>query len=112
MAFQIESESAYQVIIVVMALLTAIYVILGGYAATAINDFFHGIIMLIGIIAVVVCALQNQGGFSSALASLGEIEVNGKTNTLSSIFGPDPLNLLGVVILTSLGNMGTSANGT
>lgn len=106
MAFQIESESAYRIIIVVMALLTAIYVILGGYAATAINDFFQGIIMLIGIIAVVVCAVRFQGGFSDALAALGEIEVNGKVNTLNSVFGPDPLNLFGVVILTSLGTWG------
>lgn len=106
MAFQIESESAYKIIIVVMALLTAIYVILGGYAATAINDFIQGIVMLIGIAAVVLCTIQNQGGMTEALASLGEIEVNGKTNMLNSVFGPDPLNLLGVVILTSLGTWG------
>ena len=106
MAFQIESEGAYKIIIIVMALLTAIYVILGGYAATAINDFIQGIVMLIGIAAVVICAIQNQGGLTSALAALGEIEVNGKTNTLNSVFGPDPLNLLGVVILTSLGTWG------
>ena len=106
MAFQIESEGAYKIIIIVMALLTAIYVILGGYAATAINDFIQGIVMLIGIAAVVICAIQNQGGLTSALAALGEIEVNGKTNPLNSVFGPDPLNLLGVVILTSLGTWG------
>lgn len=106
MAFQIESESAYQIIIVVMAVLTAIYVILGGYSATAINDFIQGIVMLVGISAVVFCAIQNQGGFSNALAELGKIEVNGKTETLNSLFGPDPLNLLGVVILTSLGTWG------
>ncbi len=106
MAFQIESEGAYQIIIVVMALLTAIYVILGGYAATAINDFIQGIVMLVGIVAVVICAIQHQGGMTQALSALGEIEVNGKTNTLNSVFGPDPLNLLGVVILTSLGTWG------
>lgn len=106
MAFQIESEGAYKIIIVVMALLTAIYVILGGYAATAINDFIQGIVMLIGIAAVVICTIQNQGGWTEAMASLGEIEVNGKINTLNSVFGPDPLNLLGVVILTSLGTWG------
>lgn len=106
MAFQIESEDAYKIIIVVMALLTAIYVILGGYAATAINDFIQGIVMLIGIAAVVICTIQNQNGITEALASLGEIEVNGKTNTLNSVFGPDPLNLLGVIILTSLGTWG------
>lgn len=106
MAFGIESDDAYKIIIVVMALLTAIYVILGGYAATAINDFIQGIVMLIGIAAVVICAVQNQGGFSQALSSLGEIEVNGKTNTLNAIFGPDPINLFGVIILTSLGTWG------
>ena len=37
MAFQIESEGAYKIIIIVMALLTAIYVILGGYAATTLS---------------------------------------------------------------------------
>ena len=106
MAFQIESEGAYKLIIVVMAMLTAIYVILGGYAATAINDFIQGIVMLLGIAAVVYCAIHYQGGLSNALAELGKIEVNGKTNTLNSIFGPDPLNLFGVVILTSLGTWG------
>lgn len=106
MAFSIESDGAYRVIIVVMALLTAIYVILGGYSATAINDFIQGMVMLVEIAAVVYCAVQNQGGFSSALASLGEIEVNGETNQLNAVFGPDPLNLLGVIVLTSLGTWG------
>ena len=106
MAFQIESEGAYKIIIIVMALLTAIYVILGGYAATAINDFIQGIVMLVGIAAVVICAIHNRGGMTAALAALGDIEVNGKTNTLNSVFGPDPLNLLGVVVLTSLGTWG------
>ena len=103
MAFHIDSEAAYQIIIIVMALLTAIYVILGGYSATAINDFIQGIVMLIGIAAVVICTVQNRGGFTEALSSLGQIEVNGKTNTLNSVFGPDPLNLLGVVILIVAG---------
>lgn len=106
MAFDIEGDGAYMVIVVAMALLTAIYVILGGYAATAINDFIQGIIMLIGITTVVICAIQNKGGLTEALQSLGEIEVNGQTNTLNSVFGPDPLNLLGVVILTSLETWG------
>ena len=42
MAFDIKFETC----IIVMAILTAIYVILGGYMATAINDFIQGIIML------------------------------------------------------------------
>lgn len=106
MAFNIESAEAYKIIIIAMAIITAIYVILGGYAATAINDFIQGIVMLIGIAAVVLCTINHSGGFSSALQQLGEIEVNGQTGKLNTIFGPDPINLIGVVILTSLGTWG------
>ncbi|MBR6834683.1 MAG: sodium/solute symporter [Oscillospiraceae bacterium] len=102
MAFNID----YSVCIIAMALLTAVYVILGGYAATAINDFVQGIIMLGGIIAVILFALNEKGGFSSVLTQLGEIEAGVPKNTLNSCFGPDPINLFGVVILTSLGTWG------
>lgn len=96
-------ENGYIYIIIAMAALSAVYVILGGYAATALNDFFQGIIMLVGIAAVIICTLNGKGGFSSALAQLGEIEAQ---KGLDSLFGPDPLNLLGVVLLTSLGTWG------
>lgn len=97
----------YTVCIIAMAILTAIYVIMGGFKATAINDFVQGIIMLVGIAGVVVCVVQNQGGLFTAMQNLGNIaDNNGNTGTLNSIFGPSPLNLLGVVILTSLGTWG------
>ena len=106
MAFDLNSDSSYKIIIIAMAVITAIYVILGGYAATAINDFIQGIVMLIGIAAVVICAIKYQGGFSESLTKLGQIEIDNKTNQLNSLFGPDPINLFGVVILTSLGTWG------
>ncbi|MBQ4359681.1 MAG: sodium:solute symporter, partial [Proteobacteria bacterium] len=37
MALGIQSDMSYKIIIIAMAVITAIYVILGGYAATAIN---------------------------------------------------------------------------
>lgn len=90
-----------------MAVLTGIYVIVGGYMATAINDFIQGLIMLVGIVAVIAAVLANQGGFSEAVSKLGQISGEGiPAGSLSSLFGPDPLNLLGVVILTSLGTWG------
>ncbi|MGN0590863.1 sodium:solute symporter family protein [Ruminococcus sp.] len=107
MAFNLTSDTSYMVIIVAMALLTAVYVILGGYAATAINDFVQGLVMLAGIAAVVYCVIHNQGGFSSALEGLKNIDTNGaKAGTLNTLFGPDPINLFGVVVLTSLGTWG------
>ena len=59
MAFDIP----YTVCVVVMAALTGVYVVLGGYMATAINDFIQGIIMLFGIVAVIAAVLNGQGGF-------------------------------------------------
>ena len=43
-----------------MAVFTGIYVILGGYMATAINDFIQGIIMLGGIVAVILAVLNGR----------------------------------------------------
>ena len=43
----------YNVCVLVMAVLTGIYVIAGGYMATAINDFIQGLIMLFGIVMVI-----------------------------------------------------------
>ncbi|MBR7019234.1 MAG: sodium:solute symporter [Prevotella sp.] len=99
----------YEYCVIIMAILTAVYVILGGYKATAMNDFIQGIIMLFGIVAVILAVLNIQGGLSAAVGKLAELPsdadpaVNGGFATW---FGPDPWNLLGVVILTSLGTWG------
>ena len=99
----------YTVCIVVMAILTGIYVIAGGYMATAINDFIQGMIMLVGIVAVIAAVLASKGGFIEALNGLAAVSdpaVSSAPGVFNSFFGPDPLGLLGVVILTSLGTWG------
>ncbi len=107
MAFDIP----YAVCVIAMAALTGVYVILGGYMATAINDFIQGIVMLFGIVAVIVAVLNGQGGFYEAVKSLAELESDvpltmGQKGVFTSFFGPDLPNLIGVVILTSLGTWG------
>lgn len=104
MAFDID----YTTCIILMAVLTGIYVIAGGYMATAINDFIQGIIMLFGIIMVIAAVLNSKGGFMAALDGLARVEdsVSGTPGVFASFFGPDPLNLVGVIILTSLGTWG------
>lgn len=107
MAFNFKSDQAYTMIIIAMAALSAIYVCLGGYSATAVNDFIQGLIMLVGISCVVGCILNYQGGFSEAMEKLGVIsDAATPENSLNALFGPDPINLFGVVILTSLGTWG------
>ncbi len=98
----------YWVVIAIMAILTGIYVIFGGYMATAINDFIQGIIMLIGITAVILAVLKDNGGLVAAMQSLAAIPAEGWEGggAYASFLGPDPLALLFVVILTSLGTWG------
>lgn len=84
MAFNID----YVWCVIGMALLTGIYVLIGGYMATAVNDFIQGMIMLAGIVAVIVSVMKGNGG------------------AFVSFFGPQPVYLLGVVLLTSLGTWG------
>lgn len=109
--FGLAFDIPYSVCVIVMAALTGAYVILGGYMATAINDFIQGIIMLLGIVAVIGAVLSGQGGFMAAVGKLAELNSDvpvtmGQPGAFTSFFGPDPLNLLGVVILTSLGTWG------
>ena len=107
MAFHIE----YKYCILIMAVLTGAYVILGGYMATTINDFIQGIIMLFGIVAVVVSVLNGQGGFYAALTGLSQVPVDATApvqgnGIYNSFFGANPIDLLSVIILTSLGTWG------
>ena len=105
MAFNID----YSVCIIVMAILTGIYVIAGGYMATAINDFIQGIIMIIGIIAVILAVLNSKGGFVAAYDALAMVEDPSLTKmpgAFASFLGPLPFDLICVVILTSLGTWG------
>jgi SSS family solute:Na+ symporter len=77
--------------------------------ATAINDFIQGIIMLVGIVAVIAAVLSGQGGFTASLSKLAAVNDATVSNTpgaFNSFFGPDPLGLAFVVILTSLGTWG------
>lgn len=107
--FEMGFGISYEYCAVIMALLTAVYVILGGYKATAVNDFIQGIIMLFGIVAVIFAVLETQGGLTAAVIKMSslpsdtDVLENGK---FATVFGPDPWNLLGVVILTSLGTWG------
>ena len=105
MAFNID----YAYCVVAMSVLTGIYVILGGYMATAINDFIQGIVMLVGIVAVILAVLAKNGGLMGSLIEMSKIESEVEPayqGVYTSFFGPMPLFLLVVVLLTSLGTWG------
>lgn len=102
-AFGFKNEiAAYIGIVCVMAALTGVYVLAGGYMATAVNDFIQGIIMLIGIVAVVCAVLSANGGLTGSMTALAE----SAGWQYSSFFGAMPVFLGFVIILTSLGTWG------
>ncbi len=99
----------YEYCVILMAILTAIYVILGGYKATAMNDFVQGIIMLFGIVILIAAVLNTQGGLFSAVEKMAALPADGSSSAsgqFTDILGPAPWDLLGVVVLTSLGTWG------
>lgn len=89
-----------------MAILTGVYLLLGGYVATAINDFVQGLIMIVGLVMMVFFILSHPsvGGLGEGLSRLSSIPEDGRN--LIKIFGGQPLDLLALIVLTSLGSWG------
>ncbi|MBQ8455873.1 MAG: sodium:solute symporter [Bacteroidaceae bacterium] len=99
----------YEYCVIGMAAFTAVYVIFGGYKATAMNDFIQGIIMLFGIVTIIAAVLSSQGGLTEAVSKMAALPADDDPTVnggFASWFGPDVPNLIGVVILTSLGTWG------
>ncbi len=87
------------IIMLLVAILTATGLFLGGYKATSMIDFFQGIIMLAGVIAMVVVVINQPevGGISEGFARLKAID----PDLLSPFGGKNWFPLLMNVTLTS-----------
>ena len=92
------------IIMIALALLTALYLFFGGYFATALSDFIQGIIMLVGVVAMVVCFL-NHDNISWDLTLLTTSDELGWFTFSSSnkgLYG-NTMSLLSLIFLTSFG---------
>ena len=92
------------VVMILLALLTAVYLFFGGYFATSLSDFVQGIIMLVGVIVMVIC-FMNNGNVNWDLSKL--INDPNKTwftfgSTNGGLYG-STITLLSLVFLTSFG---------
>ncbi len=89
-----------------MAVLTALYLLAGGYIATALTDFVQGIIMIAGVVMMVIFIVTNPvvGGVANGLAKIG----SDYGAELVSSFGSaqNAVLLISLIILTSLGTWG------
>jgi SSS family solute:Na+ symporter/sodium/proline symporter len=86
-----------------MAAFTVLYLVLGGYIATALNNLIQGIIMIAGTVIIVIYVVKSQevNGFAQGLDSLNSVKEG-----LGTIIGPNPWKLLSLVLLTSFGVWG------
>ena len=98
-----------------IACLTAVYLVAGGYIATAYTDLVQGLIMLVGVVCLVVAVLSHDavGGLSELFQNLGAfVSAEGDPNPttgaqLTSIFGGSSFKFLCVnIMLTSFGTWG------
>ncbi|HBQ64421.1 MAG TPA: sodium:solute symporter [Clostridiales bacterium] len=86
-----------------MAVLTGLYLLLGGYIATALNDLIQGLVMVGGLLLMIFYVLKFPavGGLAEGLTRLGRIDPD-----FIAPFSSSPVNLLALVVLTSLGTWG------
>ncbi len=92
------------IIMLIMAILTAVYLFFGGYFATALSDFIQGIIMIIGVVLIFICFMKhpNVGWDLSEIASNPELTWLTFGSSNKGFFG-NTMTLLSLIFLTSLG---------
>lgn len=92
------------IIMVALAILTALYLFFGGYFATALSDFIQGIIMLIGVAAMVVCFMNYEtiSWDISLLTNSSELGWFTFASENQGFYG-NTMSLLSLIMLTSFG---------
>lgn len=92
------------IIMIALAALTALYLFFGGYFATALSDFIQGIIMLIGVVAMVVCFMchSNVNWDLTTLLTSDELGLFTFSSSNTGLYG-NTVSLISLVLLTSFG---------
>jgi SSS family solute:Na+ symporter/sodium/proline symporter len=91
----------------IMACLTAVYLVIGGYVATAYTNLIQGIVMIVGVICLVAAVLAHDavGGISGLVQNLSKIPEDGAQ--LTNIWGGSSFKFLCFnIMLTSFGTWG------
>lgn len=90
------------VCMLVIAAVSAVLIILGGYIATLKADFVQGLVMLVGVSALIFVVVRSQqvGGLTAGLAAITE-----KTQELN-LGVKEHIGLWATVLMTSFGTWG------
>ena len=86
------------IIMIALALITALYLFFGGYFATALSDFVQGIIMLIGVVLMVIFFMNSE----MVNWDISKLQWTTIGSSNQGLFG-DTISLLSLIFLTSFG---------
>ena len=102
--FQIVFKIDGWVIMLALAALTALYLFFGGYFATALSDFIQGIIMLVGVAAMVICFLNHENIQWNLTELVTSTELGWFTfkSSNTGLYG-NTMSLISLILLTSFG---------
>ena len=96
----------YNQALVFLALLTGVYLVMGGYFAVAISDFIRGVIEFLGVVVMVSLLAAMKGGFAATFGALQD------PHYAPGLHAPPPpggpafpgwLTLVSLVLITSFG---------
>ena len=92
------------IVMIILAVLTALYLFFGGYFATALSDFIQGIIMVIGILLTVWCFMRSDevGWNISEIMRDPELSLFTFGSSNKGLYG-NTVSLLSLILLTSFG---------
>ncbi len=94
-----------QVCMVIIAIASALLLVLGGYIATLKADFVQGFVMMIGVTALIVLVVLSPqvGGLSKGIANMGEYM---KSHEMLPLTGKPAVALISTLLMTSFGTWG------
>jgi solute:Na+ symporter, SSS family len=99
--FQKNMDIPYGTALAFMAVLTGVYLMMGGYFALVWTDLIRGILEIAGVVIMVVYLTSQQGGFISATGKLMNPDFAPGLKAAPGI--PGWLTLLSLVMITSFG---------
>ncbi len=94
-----------QVCMVIIAIASAMLLVLGGYMATLKADFVQGFVMMIGVTALIVLVVLSPqvGGLGRGLSSMAQYM---RTHEMAPLPGGQAIALISTLLMTSFGTWG------
>ncbi|NBI16222.1 sodium:solute symporter family protein [Neglecta sp. X4] len=94
-----------QVCMIIIAIASALLLVLGGYMATLKADFVQGFVMMIGVTALIVLVVLSPqvGGLNQGLSNMADYM---KAHEMAPLPGKSAVALVSTLLMTSFGTWG------